>query len=106
SVGITKVHDESELGPAVELARQHDEKVLVEEFVAGMEVECGVLGNRVPPPIASLPGRIDTLEHEWSDFASKYDEDGMELIVRPEFPQETIERVQHLSVDAFVASEC
>jgi hypothetical protein len=29
------VHDESELGPAVELARQHDEKVLVEEFVAG-----------------------------------------------------------------------
>jgi D-alanine-D-alanine ligase len=38
SVGITKVHDESELGPAVELARQHDEKVLVEEFVAGMEV--------------------------------------------------------------------
>ena len=106
SVGITKVHDESELGPAVELARQHDEKVLVEEFVAGMEVECGVLGNRVPPPIASLPGRIDTLEHEWYDFASKYDEDGMDLIIPPELPQETIERVQQLSVDSFVASEC
>ncbi len=106
SIGITKVHDESELAPAVELARQHDEKVLVEEFVTGMEVECGVLGNRVPPPIASLPGRIDTLEHEWYDFASKYDEDGMELIVPPELPQETIERVQQLSVDAFVASEC
>jgi D-alanine-D-alanine ligase len=106
SVGITKVHDESELGPAVELARQHDEKVLVEEFVTGMEVECGVLGNRVPPPIASLPGRIDTLDHEWYDFASKYDEDGMELIIPPELPQETIERVQQLSVDSFVASEC
>ena len=106
SVGITKVHDESELAPAVELARQHDEKVLVEEFVAGMEVECGVLGNRVPPPIASLPGRIDTLEHEWYDFASKYDEDGMELIVPPELPQETIERVQQLAVDSFIASEC
>jgi D-alanine-D-alanine ligase len=106
SVGITKVHDESELGPAVELARQHDEKVLVEEFVAGMEVECGVLGNRVPPPIASLPGRIDTLEHEWYDFASKYDDGGMELIIPPELPQETIERVQQLAVDSFVASEC
>jgi len=106
SVGITKVHDESELGPAVELARQHDEKVLVEEFVAGMEVECGVLGNRVPPPVASLPGRIDTLEHEWYDFASKYDDGGMELIVPPELPQETIERVQQLAVDSFVASEC
>jgi D-alanine-D-alanine ligase len=39
SVGISKVHDESELGPAVALARRHDEKVLVEEFVSGMEVE-------------------------------------------------------------------
>ena len=106
SVGISKVHDESELAPAVELARQHDEKVLVEEFVAGMEVECGVLGNRVPPPIASLPGRIDTLEHEWYDFASKYDEDGMELVIPPELPPQTVEHVQQISVDAFVASEC
>ncbi len=106
SVGITKVHDESELAPAVELARRHDEKVLVEEFVRGMEVECGVLGNRVPPPIASLPGRIDTLEHEWYDFASKYDEGGMDLVIPPELPAETIERVQRLSVDSFVASEC
>jgi D-alanine-D-alanine ligase len=106
SVGITKVHDESELGPAVELARRHDEKVLVEEFVSGMEVECGVLGNRVPPPIASLPGRIDTLEHEWYDYSSKYDEGGMDLVIPPELPQETIELVQRRAVDAFVASEC
>ncbi len=106
SVGISKVHAESELTPAVELARRHDEKVLVEEFVPGMEVECGVLGNRVPPPVASLPGRIDTLEHEWYDYASKYDEGGMNLVVPPELPEETIERVQHLAVDAFVSSEC
>jgi len=106
SVGISKVHDESELGPAVALARRHDEKVLVEEFVVGMEVECGVLGNRVPPPVASLPGRIDTLHHEWYDYASKYDEDGMALVVPPELPQETIELVQQRSVDAFVACEC
>src|SRR5512141_865055 len=33
SVGISKVHDESELDAAVALARRHDEKVLVEEFV-------------------------------------------------------------------------
>jgi len=106
SVGISKVHDESELGPAVALARRHDEKVLVEELVRGMEVECGVLGNRQPPPIASLPGRIDTLEHEWDDFASKYDSDGMELVIPPELPEETIELVQRRAVDAFVASEC
>jgi D-alanine-D-alanine ligase len=106
SVGISKVHDESELAPAVELARRHDDKVLVEEFVAGMEVECGVLGNRQPPPIASLPGRIDTLGHEWYDYASKYDDGGMQLIVPPELPAETVELVQRRSVDAFVASDC
>jgi D-alanine-D-alanine ligase len=106
SVGITKVHDESELEPAVELAFRHCEKVLVEELVEGLEVECGVLGNRVPPPIASLPGAIDTLEHEWYDYASKYDEDGMRLVVPPDLPQETIELVQRRSVDAFIACEC
>ncbi|HEY8030310.1 MAG TPA: D-alanine--D-alanine ligase family protein [Gaiellaceae bacterium] len=106
SVGISKVHDEPELEAAVALARRHDEKVLVEELVVGMEVECGVLGNRQPPPIASLPGRIDTLEHEWYDYASKYDEGGMELVIPPELPQQTIELVQQRAVDAFVASEC
>jgi D-alanine-D-alanine ligase len=106
SVGISKVHDDHELAAAVALARRHDEKVLVEELLTGMEVECGVLGNRVPPPIASLPGRIDTLEHEWYDYASKYDEGGMELVIPPELPQDTIELVQRRSVDAFVASEC
>ena len=107
SVGITKVHSEEELGPAVELAFRHDEKVLVEEFVAGTEVEVGVLGNRVPPPIASLPGQIDTLEHEWYDFASKYDEGGMELLVPPPgLAQETVELLQRRAVDSFVASEC
>ncbi len=106
SVGISKVHDASELDAAVALAFRHDEKVLVEEFVDGMEVEVGVLGNRVPAPIASLPGRIDTCEHEWYDFASKYDEGGMELVIPPELPRETIELLQSRAVDAFVAGEC
>jgi D-alanine-D-alanine ligase len=106
SVGITKVHEEAELLPAVELALRHDEKVLVEEFVAGMEVEVGVLGNRVPPPVASLPGQIDTRGHEWYDFASKYDEDGMELVIPPDLPGETIELLQRRAVDSFVACEC
>jgi D-alanine-D-alanine ligase len=107
SVGITKVHGDDELAPAVELAFRHDEKVLVEEFVVGTEVEVGVLGNRVPPPIASLPGQIDTLEHEWYDFASKYDEGGMELLVPPPgLSEETVELLQRRAVESFVASEC
>jgi D-alanine-D-alanine ligase len=107
SVGISKVHSEDELAAAVELAFRHDEKVLIEEFVAGTEVEIAVLGNRVPPPVASLPGEIDTLGHEWYDYASKYDEGGMELRVPPPgLSQETVELLQRRAFESFVACEC
>jgi D-alanine-D-alanine ligase len=104
SVGISKAHDPAELEAAVELARHHDDKVLVEEFVDGIEVECGVLGNRAP--LASLPGQIVLRGAEWYDYAAKYDEGGMELIVPPPLPEETIRRVQEASVAAYVATDC
>jgi D-alanine-D-alanine ligase len=107
SVGITKVRSQEELAPAVELAFRHDEKVLIEEFVAGIEVECGVLGSR--SPIASLPGEI--VSHgfdapDWYDYSAKYDEGGMDLIIPPRISREQIERVQRLAVESFVAAEC
>jgi D-alanine-D-alanine ligase len=104
SVGISKVHDEAELEPAVALAFRHDEKVLIEEFMAGIEVEVGVLGNR--DPVASLPGQIVPLGHEWYDFASKYDDGGMDLIVPPDLPPSVIEDVQRVAVEAFRVTEC
>jgi D-alanine-D-alanine ligase len=104
SVGISKVHDESELAPAVEVARRHDEKVLVEEFMDGVEVEVSVLGNR--DPVASLPGQIVPLGHEWYDYSSKYDEGGMELVVPPDLPDSVVEDVQRVAVEAFRVTEC
>jgi D-alanine-D-alanine ligase len=107
SVGISKARTEDELAAAVELAFRHDEKVLVEEFVEGIEVECGVLGNEKPQ--ASLPGEIVSHGFEgadWYDYSAKYDEGGMDLVIPPRLPQETIERVQELAVAAFVGGEC
>jgi len=103
SVGITKAHHDVELAEAVALARQHDDKVLVEEFVRGVEVECGVLGNR--RPVASVPGEI-VAHAEWYDYGAKYDEGGMELVIPPRITDEQSARVQELSVQAFVATEC
>ena len=104
SVGITKAHDAKELAAGVKLAFEHDEKVLVEELVSGVEVEVGVLGNR--RPIASLPGEIVVTHNEWYDFEAKYDEGEMDLIVPARITPEQTERSQRLAVDAFVATEC
>jgi D-alanine-D-alanine ligase len=105
SVGITKAHNDTELRIGVELAFVHDEKILVEEFIDGIEVEVGVLGNR--DPVASLPGEIVPLGHEWYDYSSKYDDGGMKLVIPPDgLSEETIARVQEAAVDSFRLTEC
>ena len=103
SVGITKVGAEDELADAVALAFRHDDKVLVEEFQDGVEVECGVLGNR--EPIASVVGEI-VAHADWYDYSAKYDEGGMELVVPARIPDEAAERVRELAVASFVATDC
>src|SRR5262245_22774408 len=104
SVGISKAHDDDELRAAVALAFEHDEKVLVEEFVAGTEVEVGVLGNRRPQ--ASLPGEIVVSNNEWYDYEAKYVDGEMQLVVPARVSEQAARRAQELAVQAFVASEC
>ena len=107
SVGISKARTPEQLEAAVALARAHDDKVLVEELVVGVEVEVGVLGNR--RPIASLPGEIvphGFSDADWYDYSAKYDEGGMDLIVPARIEPEQARRVQELAVRAFVATEC
>ena len=103
SIGISKAGSPEELAAAVALARRHDDKVLVEEFVDGIEVECSVLGNR--HPLASIPGEI-VANADWYDFDAKYAVGGMALIVPPRLDEATIARVQEISIAAFVATEC
>ena len=103
SVGISKVHGEDELEAAVTLARRHDDKVLIEEGIEGVEVECGVLGNR--DPVASVVGEI-VAHADWYDYSAKYDEGGMDLVVPARIAAESDERVRTLAVESFVATEC
>src|SRR5262249_56140456 len=56
SIGTTRVPDPAGLEEAIEVARAHDPKVLVEAAVPGMEIECAVLeGASGGPPDASVP---------------------------------------------------
>jgi D-alanine-D-alanine ligase len=110
SIGISKVHDASELDEAVEEARRHDPKVLVEAAaVGGREVECGVIqgvGNE--PPRASVCAEIIVdSTHEFYDFAAKYlPEEHTELAVPADLPDHLAKRIQELSVEAFEALSC
>ena len=110
SIGISKVHDAAELDEAVEEARRHDPKVIVEAAaVGGREIECGVIeGSHGAPPEASVVAevRIDS-SHEFYDFAAKYlPEEHTELDVPADLPEDVATRVRRLSVDAFEALSC
>jgi D-alanine-D-alanine ligase len=104
SVGISVVRRPQDFDRAIALAFEHDEKILLEEYVRGVEVECSVLGNE--EPIASLPGEIVPLVSDWYDYSAKYDEGGMDLIVPARIDARASERVQELAVSSFVASDC
>jgi D-alanine-D-alanine ligase len=104
SVGISMVRSEAGFSEALALAFAHDEKVLVEELLTGVEVECSVLGNA--EPVASVPGEIVPLLSDWYDYEAKYAEGGMELVIPPRVPAEAAARVRELAVAAFVASDC
>lgn len=103
SIGISKVRDAGELAAAIELARRHDDKVLIEEGIEGVEVECGVLGNR--EPLASVVGEI-VAHADWYDYAAKYDAGGMDLVVPARISPQSDARVRELAVESFVATEC
>jgi D-alanine-D-alanine ligase len=103
SVGITKVHETGELGPAMKEAFGYGRKVLVERSVEGArEIELSVLGN--DDPVASVAGEIVPEGHDFYDYEAKYvDDHGARLIIPAELAPETLEELQRQAVAAFRA---
>jgi D-alanine-D-alanine ligase len=108
SIGTSRAESSEELEDAVENARQHDRKVLVEAAIDGFEVECAVLeGLDGGPTEASLPGQVIVDPHStWYDFEAKYlgEETGMQIPAP--IPAEAITLVRQLSCAAFDAISC
>ena len=101
SVGISKVTSpERALDEAVELARRHDPRVIVEANGGGREVECSVIGNEEPR--TSPPGEI-VAHSDWYDFEAKYSEGGMDLVVPARIGDEANARVRELAARVFKA---
>ena len=104
SVGISKAKDEAGFRKAVADAFRYDTKILVEESIAGREIECAVLGNEDPK--ASVPGEIIP-RHEFYSYEAKYlDADGAKLEIPAKLDAATVKRVQELAVKVFRALNC
>ena len=105
SMGITKVDELSGLDEAIEEARRHDPKFLVESLLRGREIECGVLEFE-DGPRASVPAEIPPVTaHEFYDFEAKYIDSAAGLVPAPLTAEQTAE-VQRLAVAAFDATSC
>jgi D-alanine-D-alanine ligase len=96
-----------ELGAAVEAALAVDEHVLIEAFVPGVEVSCGVLGNADEPLRALPPIEIRPADGRFFDYQQKYDADGAtELCPAPSLDEAADRRVRALAVLAHEAGGC
>jgi D-alanine-D-alanine ligase len=114
SVGISKVHDRSELAPAIVLAASYDRKIIIEQGVAGKaakgrpaararELEVAVLGNDNPK--ASVVGEIVSAK-EFYDYEAKYESDGSIPIIPAKLPKALAKEVREMAIAAFHACDC
>ena len=108
SVGISKVHDASELAAAMDEAAQFDRKLVVEQGVGGnkskaREIECSVLGN--DKPIASVLGEVVPIK-EFYDYSAKYLDEGSKLIIPADLSGKKQAEVRRLAIAAFQAVDC
>ncbi len=103
SVGVSKATDSVSLQAALRAAAEFDEKILVEEFIRGKEVEVAVMGNH--SPIASICGEIDA-GAEFYDYDAKYITDTSVAYIPARIDEGVAERVRDSAVKIYAALGC
>ena len=103
SVGVSKACDREDLRSALLAAGKYDDKVLVEEFIRGREVEVAVMGN--DSPVASVCGEIDS-GAEFYDYDAKYITDTSVAYIPARIPEDVAETVRDTAVKIYKAIGC
>jgi len=111
SIGVSRVTAWDQLPAAIEQARRHDPKVIVEAAIPGRELECGVLEFPDGRIEASTVGEIRVAgvrgrEDGFYDFETKYLDDAAELDVPAKIDDEIADAVRQLAIRAFQAIDC
>lgn len=103
SFGVTKVKRTEELLPAIEEAFKESDRVLIEEYIAGREISCGVMiagGKEYIFPITELIS-----ENEFFDYDAKYK--GLAKEVTPaQLAPELVKKINRMTLDAYKALNC
>jgi D-alanine-D-alanine ligase len=103
AIGVTIVHEPSELAEAVRVAFELDDTVLVEQFIAGVEATTGVLGNAEAfglPTIEIVP------EHEFYDYESKYLPGMSRHIIPARVSEQALRRCDEIAVAVHALLGC
>jgi len=103
SVGVSKAENREQLQKALLLGGEYDEKILVEEFIDGKEIEVAVMGN--DSPVASICGEIDS-GAEFYDYNAKYVTDTSVAYIPARISEEVAEQVREYAVKVYSAIGC
>ena len=103
SVGVSKAADRNALEAALLAAGKYDDKVLVEEFIHGREIEVAVMGN--DNPVASICGEIDS-GADFYDYDAKYITDTSTAYIPARIDEEVGETVREAAVKVYQAIGC
>lgn len=103
SIGVTFVHQEQDLTPALELAFQYDSVALLEEFIEGTEITASILGNSHPVVLPLIEIAFDNVFY---DYNTKYTAGMSNHIIPPRLPEEQQDLAKKLAVRAFKAFGC
>jgi len=98
SVGVSIIDDLKKLDGSLEMAFKYDKRVLIEEFIEGMEVSCGLLGNQNP---VALPVIEICPKNSFFDYEAKYTIGRCEEIVPARLSDEVSRKIQEYSIKVF-----
>ena len=105
SVGVTKVKTADGFIEAVRAALREDTKVLVEECIAGREIEVAVLEEHGVYTVAH-PAEIDTGSSEFYDYETKYISDASSFYLPARLPEDKQDEVRRYAESVFRALDC
>lgn len=103
SLGISKVSSKKNLKKAISLARKYSNRVIVQEFIEGIEITCAILGNDKPrafPLVEIVPKK------EFFDYEAKYNEKLTDEIVPARVSNVLTQQAQEAALKAYRAIGC